>query len=51
MTSEIFNSASPLIALIIDYALDMVGAVLLLIAGWIVGWMGAEAHRQDAGCG
>lgn len=43
MTSEIFNSASPLIALIIDYALDMVGAVLLLIAGWIVaGW--AQKH-------
>ena len=29
MTSEIFNSSSPLIALIIDYALDMVGA------GWV----------------
>ena len=25
MTSEIFNSSIPLIALIIDYALDMVG--------------------------
>ena len=56
MTSEMFNSASPLIALIIDYALDMVGAVLLLIAGWMVaGWvqkhtarMLGEVERVDA---
>ena len=47
MTSEIFNSASPLIALIIDYALDMVGAVLLLIAGWIVaGWVQKHTARM-----
>ena len=47
MTSEIFNSASPLIALIIDYALDMVGAVLLLIAGWIVaGWVQKHIARM-----
>ena len=47
MTSEIFNSASPLIALIIDYALDMVGAVLLLIAGWIVaGWVQKHTARK-----
>jgi len=47
MTSEIFNSASPLIALIIDYALDMVGAVLLLIAGWIVaGWVQKRIARM-----
>ena len=47
MTSEILNSASPLIALIIDYALDMVGAVLLLIAGWIVaGWVQKHIARM-----
>ena len=47
MTSEIFNSASPLIALIIDYALDMVGAVLLLIAGWMVaGWVQKHTARM-----
>ena len=47
MTSEILNSASPLIALIIDYALDMVGAVLLLIAGWIVaGWVQKHTARK-----
>ena len=47
MTSEILNSASPLIALIIDYALDMVGAVLLLIAGWIVaGWVKKRIARM-----
>ena len=47
MTSELFNSASPLIALIIDYALDMVGAVLLLIAGWIVaGWVQKHTARM-----
>ncbi len=47
MTSEILNSASPLIALIIDYALDMVGAVLLLIAGWIVaGWVQKHTARM-----
>ena len=47
MTSEMFNSASPLIALIIDYALDMVGAVLLLIAGWIVaGWVQKHIARM-----
>ena len=46
MTSEMFNSASPLIALIIDYALDMVGAVLLLIAGWMVaGWVQKHTAR------
>ena len=47
MTSEIFNSASPLIALIIDYALDVVGAVLLLIAGWMVaGWVQKHTARM-----
>ena len=47
MTSEMFNSASPLIALIIDYALDMVGAVLLLIAGWMVaGWVQRHTARM-----
>ena len=47
MTSEMFNSASPLIALIIDYALDMVGAVLLLIAGWMVaGWVQKHTARM-----
>ena len=47
MTSEIFNSASPLIALIIDYALDVVGAVLLLIAGWMVaGWVQTHTARM-----
>ena len=47
MTSEILNSASPLIALIIDYGLDMVGAVLLLIAGWIVaGWVQKHIARM-----
>ena len=47
MTNEIFNSASPLIALIIDYALDMVGAVLLLIGGWIVaGWVQKHIARM-----
>ena len=47
MTSEMFNSASPLIALIIDYALDMVGAVVLLIAGWIVaGWVQKHTARM-----
>ena len=47
MTNEILNSASPLIALIIDYALDMVGAVLLLIAGWIVaGWVQKHTARM-----
>ena len=47
MTSEMFNSASPLIALIIDYALDMVGAVLLLIAGWMAaGWVQTHTARM-----
>ena len=47
MTREIFNSASPLIALIIDYALDVVGAVLLLIAGWMVaGWVQKHTARM-----
>ena len=47
MTSEMFNSASPLIALIIDYALDVVGAVLLLIAGWMVaGWVQKHTARM-----
>ena len=47
MTSEMFNSASPLIALIIDYALDMGGAVLLLIAGWMVaGWVQKHTARM-----
>ena len=47
MTSEMCSSAIPLIALIIDYALDRVGAVLLLIAGWMVaGWVQKHTARM-----
>ena len=40
MEKEVFSLANQVIALITDYALDIVGALLLLIAGWIVaGWI------------
>ena len=43
MEDEVFSIANQLIVLITDYALDIVGALLLLIAGWLVaGWI--EKH-------
>ena len=43
MEDEVFSIANQLIVLITDYALDIVGALLLLIAGWVVaGWI--EKH-------
>ena len=43
MEDEVFSIANRLIVLITDYALDIVGALLLLIAGWVVaGWI--EKH-------
>ena len=43
MEDEVFSIANQLIVLITDYALDIVGALLLLIAGWVVaGWI--ERH-------
>ena len=43
MEDEVFSIANQLIVLLTDYALDIVGALLLLIAGWIVaGWI--EKH-------
>ena len=43
MEDEVFSIANQLIVLITAYALDIVGALLLLIAGWVVaGWI--EKH-------
>ena len=43
MEDEVFSIANQLIVLITDYALDIIGALLLLIAGWVVaGWI--EKH-------
>ena len=43
MEDEVFSIANQLIVLITDYALDIVGALMLLIAGWVVaGWI--EKH-------
>ena len=43
MEDEVFSIANQLIVFITDYALDIVGALLLLIAGWVVaGWI--EKH-------
>ena len=43
MEDEVFSIANQLIVLITDYALDFIGALLLLIAGWVVaGWI--EKH-------
>ena len=43
MEDEVFSIANQLIVLITDYALDIVGALLVLIAGWVVaGWI--EKH-------
>ena len=45
MEDEVFSIANQLIVLITDYALDIVGALLLLIAGWVVaGWI--EKHTD-----
>ena len=45
MEKEVFSLANQLIVLMTDYALDIVGALFLLIAGWIVaGWI--EKHTD-----
>ena len=40
MEKEVFSLANQLMLLVTDYALDVLGALLLLVAGWIVaGWI------------
>jgi small conductance mechanosensitive channel len=40
MEKEVFSLANQLMLLVTDYALDVIGALLLLVAGWIVaGWI------------
>ena len=40
MEKEVFSLANQLMLLVTDYALDVIGALLLLVAGWIIaGWI------------
>ena len=45
MEKEVFSLANHLMLLVTDYALDVIGALLLLVGGWIVaGWI--EKHTD-----
>ena len=45
MEKEVFSLANQLMLLVSDYALDVIGALLLLVGGWIVaGWI--EKHTD-----
>ena len=45
MEKEVFSLANQLMLLVTDYALDVIGALLLLVGGWIVaGWI--EKHTD-----
>ena len=51
MEKEVFSLANQLMLLITDYALDVIGALLLLVGGWIVACLLYTSDAADEGLG